>query len=53
MWRTPTPAVEVFPEPGASLLNVTLSVYGYVGCIVRYASAVQAISGTGMVAPTF
>jgi len=39
---------QAFVEPGAPTLDVTLRLYGYAACLVRYASAVQTISGSGM-----
>ena len=42
------------PQTAAQNLSVLLQAYAYVGCIVRYPKAVQAISGTGVpTSPTF
>jgi len=43
---------QCFVEPGAAALTVTLRTYQYAACLVRYPTAVQSISGTGMTAVT-
>lgn len=53
LWRTPTPIIQVSPQPGASNLQVLITARGYAGQISRYPQAVQSISGTGMSPVTF
>jgi len=53
VWKSATPTVDVFEQPGASLLNVLIRANGYAGCIVRYPSGVQAVAGTAMAPVSF
>src|ERR1019366_2694688 len=33
VWRSPQPIVQAFPQTGANLLEVTIRINGYAGCI--------------------
>ena len=41
------------PQTVAQNLSVLLQLYAYVGCIVRYPTAVQALQGAGLATPSY
>lgn len=48
------PRTRVLPEVGSGTLTVRLQVYGYFAfTAARYTAAIAAITGTGLIAPTF
>lgn len=55
LWEDPNAPVFIRAEqPAVASLGVLLVLYGYFAyTFARYAASVQAISGTGMIAPTF